>query len=299
MSMGYMGYVKFGGNLVLATNASIVENSGQIMSGATRGAGWYHAGTHHYSPDTIQYEGDINIELIPAVWNFLKEWTVEERTKSKSVLISPDGINIYQFTGGGTGEIGSLSGLWASSTSFSTSEGGVISCAIGVLGLHRDYNQDESYLENVHGLECGEVPMNYGNTTPYPFWKSLVKVISKGASPFSETTDIIEWNIGCTNNPTVIYACTKSRGPLALVVGEMEASGSVVAFDMNGVNGMYSDNMMDASFEVTIDEVNKLSLPRMIVESDGNDLTGNDSIVTRAFSFKGLAGPSLPSFLMK
>jgi len=298
--MGYMGYVRFGETLVLATSASITENSGQIISGSTRGAGWYHAGNHHYALDTIKYEGDINIELIPSVWNFLKEWIVQERTKSKSVLISPDGLNTYQFTGGGTGEIGSLSGLWATSANFGTSEGDIISCSIGVLGVKRDYNQDkDSYLENSKGLDCGEVSMNFENTTPYPFWKSLASITSKGSSPLDETTEFTEWSIGCTNNPTLVYACTGERGPLALVMGEMEATGSVVAFDMSGVNGMYSDNMKDARFEVIIDGEKSLSLPSIIIESDGNDLAGNDSMITRAFSFKGLAGPSLPPFLMR
>lgn len=316
MSMGYMGYVKFDTMVVLTTGANVSEVIEPIYSSSVRGAGWYHAGTAHYIDDIIRYEGNIDFEMQPRIWTFLKDWLVEARTTSKTVVISPDGTISYTFTGGGSGAEGSLTGLWTSSANFSASEGGVVTCSLGVLGLERDENTTgATYKDKNTVLDYTDisltVPLNADrkDQNPYPYWNTIAYIKKSGLSIFAVGTEALDWNVDVSQNPVVVYACVGAQGPLALFMGEMEASASISVMNLAGVAGIPTGCTADnTTVEIKLASLsgtsNWLTLPRAVFDNDGHDLSGGDSVISRTFSLKGLAGISsgvlrLPAFYMK
>ena len=313
MSMGYMGYVKFDTDIILVTGANIAEVIDPIYSSSVRGAGWYHAGTSHYADDIIRYEGSIDFEMQTGLWTFLKNWLVEDRITSKTVLISPDGTITYTFTGGGTGDEGSLHGLWASSANFSASEGGLMTCSLGVLGLERiESNNGNTYKDKSAILDCSVIassnPLNPSpfNENPYPFWKTTCDILKSGTTIFSVGSEVLDWSIDVSENPVVVYACNGVRGPVALFMGEMEASGNVTMFNLAGVSPIPSGCTADnTAFEVSLFsslDTKKLNLPRVVFENEGNPVQGSDATINRTFNVKGFAGISdgtrRPAFYM-
>ena len=284
MSIGYMGYAKLGGTLMLTTNASVAETREPIISGATRGAGWYHPGKHFYSDDKVQYEGNIDMELInqAAVWTFLKEWAIEARTTSKSVIISPDGFDVFSWTGGGSGVLGSLGGLWCSSLNFATSEGSFVTNSVGVLGVTAPTTAPNSggYTANKTGLPCGDIPT--GN--PFAYWNT-----SATLTGMSSVT-ALDWNCDLNNNPVVVYACAGSAtpGPIAVAMGEIDATASVTFYNINGVAPM-ADASGTKEFVVTIG-TNTITMSACLVDSQGCDLQSGGTVISRGFSLTGLAG---------
>jgi hypothetical protein len=285
MSMGYMGYVKFGGSVVLATSADVQEVVVPIYSGSVRGAGWYNAGTAHYADDVVRFEGNIDIDLRAGVMSFLSDWIVETRTTPKGIIISPDGLNIYTFT---AGSAGGIVGAYNSSASFSSSEGALISASLGVLGLTRSESSGAaSYQANKAGIA-----FSAGN--PYAYWQSIVSI---GGSSFSADTHALDWNFDVSNNPVVVYACTGARGPIAVLMGEIEATGSASMFCLTGVTSISVPVDPDSTSLTVTFGGHSLSLPRAYLESDGNPVNGGDTVINRVFNFKGLADTN-PPFLM-
>jgi hypothetical protein len=279
MSIGYMGYVKLNGTMVLATNSSVNEVLAPIYSNSVHGAGWIDAGTAYYSDDIIRYEGNIDFELVTEAMSFLTSWTTTARNASKTVVVSPDGSVIYTFTAG------LLTGAWNSSANFSTSEGSMITCSCGVMGLGRTEAVGTSYTVNSAGLN------EYPDYHPYPYWKSSVDVLAGpgGTNPFGVGSVAIDWNIDVNNNPVVVYGCTGTMGPVAVLMGETDASANVVMFNTSGVGGIpVGATSANTSLTISFDG-HTLVLPAAVFESDGNDLSGADSIISRAFSFKGLS----------
>jgi len=281
MSIGYMGYVKLGGVMTLATNASVNEVVAPIYSNAVHGAGWMDAGPAFYADDVIRYEGSIDFELVTDIMTFLKGWITTGRANSKTIIISPDGSTIYTFTAG------ALTGAWNSSANFSTSEGSMATCSCGVLGLGRTEGAGTGYIANSAGANL------YPAYKPIPYWQTEVSVVggTGGGDPFSGSV-AVDWSVDVSQNPVVVYGCTGTMGPIAVLVGEMEATANVSMFNVNGVGGIPSGaTAANTSLTITVGTVSPvtLKLSAAIIESDGNDLSGGDAIVSRAFGFKGLS----------
>jgi hypothetical protein len=279
MGLGYMGYVKLGGAITLATNSSIQEVITPIYSNSVHGAGWKDAGSAYYADDVIRHEGNVDFELIDDVMAFLTDWSADNRVTPQTIVVSPDGSKVYTYTAG------VLSGAWNSSIGFSTSEGSMITCSCGVLALTRVESAGTSYILNDEGLA------EYPEYLPYPYWKSIVSLTANSGPMFGANTAAIEWSIDVSQNPVVVYGCTGTMGPIALMMGEMEASASITMFNMAGVEYIpVGSKASNTKLEISIDgAAHKFTLPAAVFESDGNDLSGGDSVVTRAFSLKGLS----------
>lgn len=272
MSIGYMGYVKLGATIYPATGSTIAETIEPIYSSSVRGAGWKTSGVAYKADDVYRFEGNVDFELVTGMWATLKDWIIDARTTPITLVASPDGGIIYTFT---TGGIGSLAGAYASSANFSTSEGSFVTCSVGVLGLSRAEAAGLSYILN----PTGETFVAY---SPLAYWQSSVTI---GGTPFPAGTSVIDWSVDISNNPVVVYGCTGSIGPIALMMGEVEVTANVVLFNLAGVSAL---SLAAQSVAISTGG-GTLTLPSALAESDGNDLSGGGSVISRAYSFKGLA----------
>jgi len=341
--------------IVLATGASVNLVLEPIYSSSVWGAGWYNAGVAHYADAAIRYEGTVDFELQGSenVWNFMEKWISNERAYARSLDISPDGARVYQYrTSAGYGVNYDTYGAWNTSASFSTSEGSFVTVSAGVVAFRRNEldpagglnYSNYSYIKQKQGViasSCALLGTTYplnptsgspcdppDNVNPIPFWRTqavLCRDCTYGG-PFAVTPvadtglETVEWSIDVAQNNVILYTCNGQRLPTAFLQGPMDATGSVILYNPNGVfdpiigpdgAGTLTSPYLYADITWFVVEITKdasgnhvyLELPAVVVESDDYSIPGPDAVVNRTFSLKGLAGRcnsdiTMPPFIM-
>lgn len=322
--------------IVLATGASVNLVLEPIYSQAVWGAGWYNAAeAAHYADNAIRYEGNIDIELqmgaAGAFWNFLADFVVSARAYPRSLEISPDGSHVYKYLTTGAYNVNyDTNGAWCSSANFSTSEGSFITCSIGVVAISRTENDPTgsgvnysaySYIKQSTGIiasSCTALsptnPLNPGgdNVDPIPYWRSNAQ-LGHGTYPGAfgtvtlpqAGTETVDWSIDVSNNQKILYTCSGSRLPRAVLMGPMSVGGNVTLYHPNGVfdpilgpagTGSLTEPYSTAEntwFQVAINYgagTTYVEIPAAVIEGDDYSIQGADSITNRAFTLKGMGG---------
>jgi hypothetical protein len=347
MGMGYQGYARFfvtGPSttplIVLATGASVNLVLEPIYSTAVWGAGWYNAAdAAHYADAAIRYEGNIDLELQMgaggAFWDLMADFIVTKRAYSRSLEISPDGAHVYQYynTNNTTYD---TKGAWCRSANFSTSEGSFVTCSLGVVAIFRSEVDPAggqnysaySYINQKKGViasDCSLLsitnPLNPsgGNVDPIPFWKTNAQLCNgtypgefKNPASYLPQAGLetVEWSIDVTNNEKILYTCSGSRLPRAVLMGPMSVSGNATLYNAGGVFDpvlgpaqtgtitspyAYAENTW---FQIQINKPGGggfansvfIEVPAAVIESDDYSITGADSVTNRSFGIKGLGG---------
>jgi hypothetical protein len=347
----YQGYAKFyttgnsanptGPMVMLATGASVNLVLEPIFSSAVWGAGWYNAAdAAFYADNAIRYEGNIDLELqmgpSGGFWDYCANFIIAQRAYSRSLEISPDGAHVYKYynTSNTTYD---TKGAWCRSANFSTSEGSFVTCSLGVVSIFRTESDpaggtnfsNYSYINQrggIIGTSCNNLspmgPLNPGggNVNPIPFWKTNAQ-LSVGAytTAFAAAslpqvgTETVEWSIDITNNEKILYTCSGSRLPRAVLMGPMNVSGNVTLYHPQGVfdpilgpdqSGTittpyaYAENTWfqieiakpAADAEGAAADYAYIEVPAAVIESDDYSIQGVDSVTNRSFSIKGLGG---------
>lgn len=325
---------------MLATGASVNLVLEPIFSAAVWGAGWYNAAeAAHYADNALRYEGNIDIELqmgaAGAFWNYMSSFIVASRAYPRSLEISPDGSHVYKYlTSDVYNKNYDTKGAWCRSASFSTSEGSFVTCSMGVVAIFRTETDPSgatpgnyssySYINQKYGViasNCAVLastnPLNPsgGNVDPIPFWKTNAQLgVGPYNGPFNPSvplpqdgTETVEWSIDVTNNEHILYTCSGSRLPRAVLMGPMGVGGNVTLYSPNGVfdpilgpdgSGTltspyaYAENTW---FQIQIAKPLSagyvyIEVPAAVIESDDYSIKGASDVTNRAFSIKGLGG---------
>jgi hypothetical protein len=242
MGMGYQGFAKIDGTLVLVTGSSVNIVIEPIVSAAAVGLGWYNAATAtHYANAALRYEGGIDFDFqeSAAVWDSIGEWALYNRLYAKKVLMSPDGQKLFAY---GTGVAGTgtpavsgdprtdSGGAWCSQFNVSAGQGSPVRVSATMLAIKRVtsdvsattgfWNQKFGYNGETCSTFSGFNPLNpaSGNQDPIPFWKTNARLIETGSytplstgstmvTEFGSNVYTVEWNIGVNNNTTALYTC--------------------------------------------------------------------------------------------
>lgn len=326
--------------VVLATGASVNLVLEPIFSTAVWGAGWYNAAdAAHYADNALRYEGNIDVELQMGAngmfWEYLASFIIASRAYPRSLEISPDGAHVYKYLTSGVYNANYDNyGCWCRSANFSTSEGSFVTCSLGVVAIFRTESDpigganysNYSYILQKTGVVAGDCtnlantnPLNPagGNVDPIPYWKTNAQLcVGTYNGPFGSTVgklpqtglETVEWSIDITNNEKVLYTCSGSRLPRAVLMGPMAVSGNVTLYNPLGVfdpiigpNGTgtltapyaYAENTW---FQIGIQKpvatpgTVYIEVPAAVIESDDYSITGADSVTNRSFSIKGLGG---------
>lgn len=292
MGIGYQGYAKLAGNLVLVTGGGVDFVQDPIYSSASWGAGWKKVATAaHFADSAQRYEGTVDFDLQLGVWNTLIDWVVNNRITPIGLILCPDGSKIFTYT---AGTAAGTAGAYNTSAGFSTSEGSAISVSVGVLAFERSLSDGDSYIENKTGLianncsgTANPLNLNSANLNPIPFWKSVATI---GGSPQSGL-QAVEWNVDVTQNTLAVYTCRKNKMPKAVLQGTMDVSGSVIMYHPDGVFDPATLTAENTSFTVNISSgAANIMIPAVMMESDAYDISGLDTITNRTFNMKGMAG---------
>ena len=320
MGLGYQGYVSLinGGNsnTLLATGGGLNMVLEPIYSTAVWGAGWYNASTGHYADGALRYEGAINAEMqdISAVWNFIRNWAIEQRAYGQSIDYSPDGHNLFQYHATNAGVTYDNFGVWLKGLTLHTNSGSFVTADLDCLALHRVVSQagmQSTYISNKNGIIGSNAaaygatcPLNPGgnNLSPVPFWKTNAAIVVSGSAAAGQALD---WNISVQNSPVVLYTCSGVREATAVLMGAIDATASTTFYNDGGVfdpivgpaGGSGTPNQpysyaQNTSFVVTINPGGgavTITMPAVVIGSDAYNLGGISEAVTRAFNMKGLA----------
>ena len=324
--------------VVLATGASVNLVLEPIFSQAVWGAGWYNAAeAAHYADNAVRYEGNIDLELQMgsggAFWDFLSKFVVASRAYPRSLEISPDGSHVYKYLTTSTYCANyDTNGAWCRSANFSTSEGSFITCSLGIVALNRAESDPAggatysaySYISKppigVFASSCTNMaltnPLNPGgdNVDPIPYWRSNAQ-LGHGTypGPFIPVallpqpgTETVDWSIDIGNNDKVLYTCSGSRMPRAVLMGPMSVDGNVTLYHANGVfdpllgpagTGSLTEPYSTAEntwFQVAINygvgTNTYIEIPAALIAGDDFSIQGADSVTNRAFTLKGMGG---------
>ena len=326
--------------VVLATGASVNLVLEPIFSTAVWGAGWYNAAdAAHYADNALRYEGNIDLELqmgaAGAFWDFLSKFIVASRAYPRSLEISPDGSHVYKYlTTAGYDSTYDTNGAWCKSANFSTSEASFVTCSLGCVAIFRTETDpagatpgnfsNYTYIKQSKGViasACSVLaatnPLNPsgGNVDPIPFWKTNAQIaVGTYNGEFGDPAaflpqvglETVEWSVDITNNEKILYTCSGSRLPRAVLMGPMNVAGNVTLYNPQGVfdpisgpagTGTITSPYAYAQntwFQVAITKpgggVVYIEIPAVVIESDDYSITGMDNITNRAFSLKGLGG---------
>ena len=138
-------------------------------------------------------------------------------------------------------------------------------------------------------------------TTDYPEGIST----QKGFTP-QDGVETVEWNVDVSNNQQILYTCSGTRLPRAVLMGPMSVSGAVTLYHPNGVFdpvvGPEGDYLVDDLYmtaqhtwfnaQITADQnrIVNICVPAAVIESDDYSIQSADSVTNRAFNIKGLGG---------
>ena len=324
MGMGYQGFVqayKTGPStdplLLLATGASVNLVLEPIYSTAVLGHGWYNAASaSHYADNAIRYEGNIDFELQGSAdgWNFMRDWLIENRAYPKSFRISPDGAKIYDYlTTGAYGSVYDNNGMFATSASFSASEGSFVNVSVGAVALTRveSDSANPSYISQRLGVIAGTAstfatsnPLNPNgdNVDPIPYWKTnaqLLTVVGDTTyTPFAGGTAVqagietVEWSLDLTSNNVILYTANGTNEATAVLMGPADVTGSTTLYHPDGLIDPVGAGLVaqTTAFRVDITGAGTIEAPAVVVEGDDYSIQGADAVTNRTYSIKGLGG---------
>jgi len=340
--------------LLLATGASVNQVITPLYSNSVWGAGWYNAGdAAHYADSMINYEGGVDFDLSVGtsgyIWDYLEGWNCSARAYPRSMDISPDGVQVFQYRTTGAYKANyDTKGIWCQDLSFNASPDSLITCSATALALDRDIRDpdnlqvytDFAYISNIGGVMlypsdpavpttdffANTNPLNpdSANTDPLPFWRSDAQILyidgSAAYVPFDwyaatgtpsqvqSGIEAVDWSISDANNLIMLKTCSGSYTPSAVLCGPKTTSANVTMYHEESPfdpvfgplpDGTYDlDNRYvdayDFKFTVRIQTGAAtyvyLEMPAITIESDAYDIPGQDAIVNRSYSLKGLAG---------
>lgn len=350
MSLGYAGFARVfldgsdgavapatpapaDGRLLLCTGSSVNLVIEPIYSSAVYGAGWYNAPTSaHYADGAIRYEGGVNFDFQASddIWNFFRDWCIERRAYPRSLELSPDGQNIYQYYVSNNNDevveydsVFNNKGAWATSFELSTSQGSAVSGSVNILAIYRTIGAGgDPYIDNregyIYGIPANVTtlrPLNPGqaNIDPIPFWKTKANLYTVAdnydpdlatPTPTAEvqaTAETIQWSINLSNNTVPLYTANGTRFPTAVLQGAIDATGSCELFSATGVfdpvatgrtaeNTMFRVRIRTNAESILTPTYVYIDLPAVVIDSDDFGLKGQSDPVTRTFSLKALGG---------
>jgi len=311
MAIGYLGYAKLANVFLLCSSTGLNRVVNPLMSSAVWGAGWYNAAqTTNYADSQMSFEGGINFEIqgTPSVWNLVRDWLIEQRAYSKSCVISPNGMVVYDYTTSG-GDI--RSGVWCKSTSFSIDSSSLITCATTGVALKRNETvTGAGYAANKRtnvGSPTNPLNPSPRNLNPIPGWNAQASVVWPNAPAFwsagsTQGMVLMKANINVNNNTQIIRGCTGDLAPVAVIQGVIQADGSMDLWRDGGIPDPYGTpgnfTATAASVDFVLGGTLQMHLPHLLLTSDTFDVQGQNNPTMRSFGIAGLGDGSGPPFTM-
>lgn len=316
MSIGYLGYLKLANYFLLTNSTGLNRQVNPLQSTGVWGAGWYNASSLVAYADSQQhFEGAIDFDLqgMAGVWNLVRNWLIEERCTPQSVIMSPNGIVVYDYSVVGGDN---RTGVWGSQCGFEISSEAIVKANVTGMALERTETVgSDGYCANYRGPGPGipTGPLNPAprNTNPIPGWYCQAQVTWPSAPAFwsdpgNQTGMVLRSaSVTLNNNTQVIRGCTATQGPVAIIQGSITADGSMVLWkdggipDPYGTLGTFTASGANVTLNIAPTGPNfTFELPYVLITSDAYDVKGQNEPVTRTFGIAGVGDGINPPLLM-
>jgi len=311
-----MGFAILDGYSLLCTGAGLEPQYNPIYSSAVWGAGWRNAAQiTNVAENAFQFEGPVNFDFQgdSVLFTLMKNWALEDRAYSRTLVYSPDGNQIYKFVKSSPKAYDDQ-GVWCSAITWSASQDSPVTCAATAIGLNRTQTTTGGfgqYIDNtgpntgagdLAGAGAPVNPLNPSQTNrdPLPYWKTIAQIQDRttGNPPTQwANCETVDWSITHTNNTQVLYTMDGTQAAFAVLQGTIDATGDVTLFRHGGFTdhdaiGRVPEN---TQFKVILDQgVNiAILLPYVNVESTDYGVRGQNDVVSRGFSLHGLGDGTL------
>jgi hypothetical protein len=316
MPIGYLGYAKLANQFLLTNSSSLNRKIEPLYSEAVWGAGWYNAAKHTNYADSQQYfEGGLEFELQAqaTVWNLIRSWLIEDRACSQSLVMSPNGFVVYDYT---KDTNDSRTGVWLKSASFSIDAEQLIKVSAECIALKRTETVSQGkFCANMRSNPANGAPVNPlnpapRNRNPIPGWNAAATIVWPDSQPFWSTPSNLTGmvlksaSINVNNNTQLIKGCTGDANPVAVIQGTITAEGDMSLWREGGIPDPYATpgvfTASNANIAFSLGGAGGLTfrMNYVVLTSDAHDIQGQDTPTTRNFGFAGLGDGISPPFLM-
>jgi len=314
MPIGYLGYAKLANQILLTNSTGLNRTVNPIMSTAVWGAGWYNAATTtNYADGQQFFEGGLDFELQAAaeVWNLIRDWLIEDRACSQSLVMSPDGFTTYSYT---QSDSDARSGVWLRGASINISPEALITLGLDCIALQRTeaVTTGRFCADRRTGTGMPLNPLNPAplNRNPIPGWMAGATVVWPNAPAFwsnpAQLTGMVlrSATINVNNNTQLIKGCTGDRYPVAVIQGTIDATGDMSLWREGGIPDPYEPSgnftASNASVEFALGGAPALQfyLNNILLTTDAYNVKGQNEPTSRDFGFAGLGDGVNPPLIM-
>lgn len=311
-AVGYRGFCKLRGTILLCTGGSISLTQEPIMGSGVWGAGYKVATPISYAWNYLQIQGNASYELTKpdtasggsgdGAMKALQEFVNNDRTSASPIILLPDGAN--GFNGNG----------WMSSVSFEASQGGPVTGSFNFKGDPdpQDNGGSDAGLIAGNAEETGaEVNSSVSSVeslkgaTLFPYWNTYVNIgdttgmtsISNILDTNQNMIDVINWNFSGNSDLQLLKCCNKyapkagEKAPLRadyILAGQLSGDASITVFKIKGQFKPKDYHQPLKQIKFYLDDNNYVSSPQLILNSASTSMTTGASYVSAEFSYNAL-----------
>ena len=317
MPIGYLGYLKLENQFLLTNTTGLNRQVNPLMSRAVWGAGWRNAAAVvAYADSQMHFEGAMNFELQgePAIWNRIRDWLIENRAYSKDVLLSPDGIVVYNYL---TDPADPRTGVWLSQANLTINNNSLVTVSATGMALRR--REIDSNVNWKVGLKTNigvpTKPMNPvpRNRNPILGWNCKAEIQWPNSPAFWSDPGnllgmvLVQADLRINNNTQIIRGCTGNINPVAVLQGTINCEGSMNLWRDGPIPDPYGDSFNPGNFGADgASVIFRLGgapaltcrVKHVLLTSEEHNLGGQNEPVTHNFGIAGIGDGIDPPFLM-
>jgi hypothetical protein len=256
--------------------------------------------------------GGFTFELqgIPAVWNLISDWLVEDRVEPQDVVISPNGIAVQNYAKV-SGD--PRTGVWLSQAAFRVDAEQLVTVNCTGMAIRRTETYSASTYKAIRvgpGVPTGPLNPVPINRNPFPGWAAKADITWPGAPPIytpNNPTGFVLRSADFTinNNTQIVKGCTGEVNPVAVLQGTIGVDGSITLWRDGPIPDPYAVSGQPfradgAYLTMSFGAVSPLQflLRHILLMSDQYEIQGQNNLSTRVFGFSGLGEGLYPPFQM-
>jgi len=271
--VGYRGWLKVGSVMVPVRTCGIEKTpypiiGDDLIHGSSNEP--ISASAINYAEGRNEYTGSFATDLFADFWSTLKDWAVNDRHTSKTIIVSPNNQQIYTYT----------------------------TVLINTLTINGNLNGNVTIDVNVQAKTRTETGAGgtYSatgtsiNQAPIPYWKSKFVGSAWGSgnwASFGETasnTQVTAWSITINNNTIVQRTFDGTKDAHYVQQGMLNLTGTITVFNEDGIP-VPSDG---GSAVITITGAGTVTLPYIVITGYPMNFAGSSAKVTRTVPFRSL-----------
>ena len=293
-AVGYAGWIKDkeSGLMIPVRSCNLVKTPGKIFGDdLIHGSSGDEAATPIYwAWGANAYGGSINTYYMTALWDgLLKDWCLEDRCTPRSLIVSPDGVEVHEYVDC------YVTSFRLASTAPTGAGGTPVDLSFDIAARTRVVSTETSASYNATG------PADLDNA-PVPYWRTSMSY--DGFNSASVTPAVTSWSLTVRHNTFSIYVHDGQQDPGWIKQGLVIVEGECVLYHPDGVpepvDSITEANHTPYSLTITIAKQGDVTfttftIPYVVITEYSKPFAGTSAPVVRTVRFRGMGDATTPA----